>query len=114
MTCRMQRNAHPIEPDRFAVGKRLDRSVLTETRLEKLPARLSRQVALRARMRVVGVSMRNNGAVDGSPGVYVEVAGRTVEAIFRDPKHRVQFTAGRAPTNQARLKAGSPVGLPAQ
>src|SRR6266567_2526319 len=95
MTRRMQRNPHSIEPDRFAIGNRLDRGVLTQTRPQKLLAGLGRQVALRSRLRVVGVGVRDNGAVDGSPRVYIEVAGRTVEAIFRDPQHKVQFTAWR-------------------
>ncbi len=46
VTRRMQRNAHSIEPDRFAIGNRLDRGVLTQTRPEKLLAGLGRQVAL--------------------------------------------------------------------
>jgi len=94
MTRWMQRNPHSLEPDRLAIGNRLDRGVLSETRPEKLLAGLGRQIALRSPLRMVGVGVRDNGAVDGSPRVYMEIAGRTVQAIFRDPQHKVQFTAG--------------------
>src|SRR5260370_39525609 len=87
VTRRMQRNAHSIEPDRFAIGNRLDRGVLTQTRPQKLLAGLGRQAALRSRLRMVGVSGRANGAVDWSPRGYIEVASGTVEAIFRAPQH---------------------------
>src|SRR5436309_1530838 len=93
MTRRMQRNPHSIEPDRFAIGNRLDRGVLTQSRQEKLLAGLGGQIALRSPLGMVGVGVRDNGAVNRSPRVYMEVAGRTVEAIFRDPQHKVQFTA---------------------
>lgn len=36
---------------------------------------------------MVAVRMRDDGVSDGSPGVYVEVSGLAVEAMFSEPDH---------------------------
>ena len=77
----MQREPHAVVLDRLAVGQRLQVDVGAEPRAQHACAVGVRQVVAVADARVVGVGMRDDGALHRPPGIDVEIAGRAVQAF---------------------------------
>jgi hypothetical protein len=78
----MERNTDSIERHGLAIGEGFNGGVVTEAGAEQALAGLRGQVLLRSGAGVIGMGVGDDGAVHGSPGVDVEVAGGAVDAIL--------------------------------
>ena len=79
-----QREAHAAEVDGFVVVERLDRRLVADTRAQQALARPYGEIRLAAGASVIGVRVRDYRATDGAPGIDVEVAAHTVEAVVSE------------------------------
>ena len=75
----MERNAHPIDVDRFPVGQGADSGARLETLAKHACARRGGEVRMAAPGHVVAVGVGHHRPIDGRPGVDVKVSSLAVE-----------------------------------
>ena len=84
----MQRDTYAVAHDRLAVLCRFEQNLLAQARAHQRRSGRRGHVYARSRAQMIGVGMRDDGAVHWLPGVDVEVAGVAVQSAFRQRNHR--------------------------
>lgn len=75
--------------DGLAIGQGLQVDVTSQARAQNALARRGGQVMGAAGTRMVAMAMGDDGALDGAPGVDIEISGRTIQA-FGPCNHQIQ------------------------
>jgi hypothetical protein len=79
--------ANTVDVARLPVVEQLDRRLLAEPRAQYARALARGEILPAPPSRVIPVRVRDHRAVDGEPGIDVEVGGGTVEAAVGDAEH---------------------------
>ena len=116
MTRRVQRHVDVTQPTDLAVGKRSDVGLNADTPPEQRHRRDGADIPVRARVRVVGMRMRDDGQGDGRDRIDVESTVGAVQPVRRRLNghwaSRMRRAAAR-PLNQAPSIFGPPHQSPA-
>src|SRR4051812_36732811 len=88
----VERDSHPADRGRLAVTGPYDVRVRIHPGMEDVQALVSREIMPATPARVIGVRVRNDGAVDGPPWVDIKTTGFAVEPVFGRPQQRCRGT----------------------
>jgi hypothetical protein len=107
MAGRVQRNAHAVMVDGFAIAERLQRDVAAEAGAQRAGAVGMRQVVRMADARMVRVRMRDDGPRHRLPGVDVEIARWAIQPLGAR-NDEIFFLRGHGPHRRRWRAAASP------
>src|SRR5579864_816845 len=110
---RMKRDTHAVESQRRPIIEWLDARIRTQPGAHQRLTRPGGQIAVRPRIEMVGMRVRDDGALDRGPGVDMKIARRAVEAFrsaFKKRTHRFLSLVYGAPLKARLSLEGEPLG----